>query len=296
MEEPAFLLAMQRVIGGIEIQRDLCRSLGVGIEEQIDEQSLDGRGIGGNAGMAGWLVAAELEPVQRAFARQRRALLAPGRQLARKRCQHRIMAELVVVVEVLITQRNANNPLHHQRLDGMLGVGRIAAVLEAGRQAPGQAQHPVRRPQQQCAGVGGDGAAIKGRNNRATFSRCKRKQVRITLCRHRGLPLLRDKASSQKNFRSIRAPMHLTLVRDAGYAIGQHWLSINLTRLIRPIAWWRLNWSAVGRKHCATCGKPKPLWPKHKRKTKFRSNSMMNSERRSPMPVGGYLKSGTARP
>ena len=67
---------MQRVIGGVEIERDLCRGLGVGIEEQIDEQRFDGGGIGGNAGIAGWLVAAEFEPVQRAFAGQRRAVAA----------------------------------------------------------------------------------------------------------------------------------------------------------------------------------------------------------------------------
>jgi hypothetical protein len=126
------------------------------------------------------------------------------------------MAELVMVVEILITKRNADNPLHHQRFERMLGIGGIAAVLEAGCQAAGQAQHPIRRPQQQGAGVAGDGATIEGRNNRTAFSRCKRKQVRITLCRHRGLPLLRDKTLSQKNFRSFRAPMHLTLVRDAG--------------------------------------------------------------------------------
>ena len=100
------------------------------------------------------------------------------------------MAELVVVIEILIAQRNADNPLHHQRLDRVLGIGRVAAVLEAGRQATGQAQHPVRRPQQQGTGVAGDGATVKGCNNRAAFSRCKRKQVRVTLCRHRGLPLL----------------------------------------------------------------------------------------------------------
>ena len=126
------------------------------------------------------------------------------------------MAKLVVVVEILITERNADNPLHHQRLDGMLGIGRIAAVPKASRQATGQAQHPIGRPEQQRTRVAGDGATIKGRNNRASFSRCKRKQVRVTLCWHRGLPLLCDKALSQKNFRSIRAPMHLTLVRDPG--------------------------------------------------------------------------------
>jgi hypothetical protein len=182
---------VQRIISGIEIERDLRRGLGMGIEEQIDEQGLNGGAIGGNAGIAGGLVAAEFEPVQRALAGQRRTVAAGGRQLVRQRRQHRVMAQLVVVVEVLIAQRNANHPLHHQRLDRMLGVGRIAAVLEAGRQAAGQPQHPICGPQQQGTGIAGDGATIKGRNNRAAFSRCKRKQVRVTLCRHRGLPLLR---------------------------------------------------------------------------------------------------------
>ena len=68
MEEAAFLLPVQRIIGGIEIERDLRRGLGVGIEEQVDEQRLDGTCIGGNAGIAGGLVAAEFEPVQGALA------------------------------------------------------------------------------------------------------------------------------------------------------------------------------------------------------------------------------------
>jgi hypothetical protein len=181
---------VQRIIGGIEIERDLRRRLGVGIEEQIHEQRLNGRAIGGNAGIAGWLVAAEFQPVQRAFAGQWRTVLARGHQLARQRRQHRVMAELVVVVEILIAKRKADNPLHHQRLDRVLGVGRIAAVFEAGRQATGQAQHPIRRPQEQRTGVAGDGATIKRRNNRTPFGTCKIEQLRVTLCRHRGLPLL----------------------------------------------------------------------------------------------------------
>ena len=95
-----------------------------------------------------------------------------------------------MVAEVLIAERNTDNPLHHQRLDRVLGVGRIAAVLEASRQATGQAQHPVRRAQQQGTSVAGDGTTVKGCNDRASVSRCKCKQVRVTLCQHRGLPLL----------------------------------------------------------------------------------------------------------
>ncbi len=41
MEEPAFLLAVQRIVGGIEIKDDLLRRLAVGLQEQIDRQGFD---------------------------------------------------------------------------------------------------------------------------------------------------------------------------------------------------------------------------------------------------------------
>ncbi len=47
MEEPAFLVAMQRIVGGVEIERNLRRRLLVRIEEQIDEQRLDRIRVGG---------------------------------------------------------------------------------------------------------------------------------------------------------------------------------------------------------------------------------------------------------
>ena len=52
VEEPALLVPVQRIIGGIEIERDLRRGLGVRIEEQIDEQRLDRAGIGADPGIA----------------------------------------------------------------------------------------------------------------------------------------------------------------------------------------------------------------------------------------------------
>jgi hypothetical protein len=45
MEEPAFLVAVQRVVGGIEIENDLARRRLVGFEEEIDEQPLDGGAV-----------------------------------------------------------------------------------------------------------------------------------------------------------------------------------------------------------------------------------------------------------
>ena len=45
VEEPAFLLAVQRIVGGIQIEDDLLRSLPMRLQEQVDEQRLDRRRV-----------------------------------------------------------------------------------------------------------------------------------------------------------------------------------------------------------------------------------------------------------
>ena len=45
VEEPAFLMAVQRIVRGIEIEDDLLRRLPMRVQEQIDEQRLDRRRI-----------------------------------------------------------------------------------------------------------------------------------------------------------------------------------------------------------------------------------------------------------
>ena len=41
MEEPAFLMSVQRVVGGIEIEDDLPWRTRVGLDKQIDQQIFD---------------------------------------------------------------------------------------------------------------------------------------------------------------------------------------------------------------------------------------------------------------
>lgn len=66
VEEAAFLMPVQRDVGGVEVEDDLPRRRAVRVEEQIDEQRLDRRGI-----MADAVIAARLarrgvfQPVQR---------------------------------------------------------------------------------------------------------------------------------------------------------------------------------------------------------------------------------------
>ena len=155
-------MPVQRVVGGIQIKRDLRRRRRIRIQEQIDEQGLDRGRIGGDTGVAAGFGATAFQPVQRALARQRRAAGPPGGKLARQHRQHRVVAEFVVIDQVLIAQRNANHPLGHQRLHTVFHERRVARVLEAGGKAAGHTDHPVGRAQQQRAGVRGDPPALPG--------------------------------------------------------------------------------------------------------------------------------------
>jgi hypothetical protein len=92
VEEPAFLVAVQRVVGGVEVERDLRWRLLVRVEEQVDEQRLNRIQVGGKPGVTRRLRAAQLQPVECAFARQRRAIGASGREFARQHSQYRIVA------------------------------------------------------------------------------------------------------------------------------------------------------------------------------------------------------------
>jgi hypothetical protein len=72
VEEFSFLVAMQRIVGGIEIENDLPRPLLVGFQEEIDEQAVDRCRVVTDLMVAGRFGAAQFQPVQRGLAGQRR--------------------------------------------------------------------------------------------------------------------------------------------------------------------------------------------------------------------------------
>jgi hypothetical protein len=128
VEEPTFLLAVERVVGGVEIEDDLFERLFVGLEESVHEEpvhhlhvhldlfvALVRRGFGGG----------ELEPVQRALAGRRREV-----PLAHQGREERIAAKFVVIGEILATQDQAADPLGDKFLDGVLDRGRIRVIHE----------------------------------------------------------------------------------------------------------------------------------------------------------------------
>ena len=122
VEKAPFLLAVQRVVGGIDIEHDAHGRPRVGLDEQVDQQRIERRRVIAHLLVAVRLRARprQLQPVQRALARQRRAAVrrphpgCPGRvRLAHHRRQQRVTPQRVVVVEVFVAQRQSQHPLRY---------------------------------------------------------------------------------------------------------------------------------------------------------------------------------------
>ena len=200
VEEAALLMAVQRIVGGVEIEDDLPRRLKVRIEKEIDQKLLDGRGLMADLVVARGLRPAQLQPVERALARHRRAVLAPRRELAGQHRHHRVVAQLVMIIEVLVAQRDPEHPLAHQGRHLVLDQLLPPRVPEAAGEALDELDRTIRRTQQQCPGIRRDGAPVERRHHRTSFYRCKIKPIRNTLCRHRGAPLSLRSPSRKRTF------------------------------------------------------------------------------------------------
>ncbi len=137
VEEPPFLLTVDWIVGGIEIEHDLFGRLSVRLQEDIDQQRLDR--LGHMADLAIPIPAAHrsmLQPVQRRLPGQRRTAPLTPFQSTQRRRQRRIVPKIVVVVDVLVAQRNPHNPLAHQPLERVLDARRRTAIDEAPREPP----------------------------------------------------------------------------------------------------------------------------------------------------------------
>jgi hypothetical protein len=142
VEEAALLMTMQRVVSGVEIEDDLLRRVAMRLHEQVDQQALDHRRIVADLVIAGRQRPAQFQPVQRRLARHRSAILSPGFELAGEDRHHRVMAELIVIVEVLIAERQSEHALADQRLDLVLDQLLAARVAEAGRKPIDETDRP----------------------------------------------------------------------------------------------------------------------------------------------------------
>src|SRR5438132_9465790 len=144
---------------------------------------------------------AELQPVQRRLARNRRAILAPRFELARQHRHHRIVTQFVVIVQILIAKRDPEHPLADQGRDLVLDQFRTPHVVKARCEPIHHLDRSIRRAQKQRSGIRGDRAGVERRYHLASFDRFKSKEIRGTLCWHRGAPRIGDKSLQHNNFR-----------------------------------------------------------------------------------------------
>lgn len=93
--------------------------------------------------VARWFLPAQLQPVQRRLASHGRTVVAPGRKLARQHRHQRIVPQLVIVIEVFIAERDAEDPLADQRVDRMLNQVLTAMIAKAICKAPHQIDRPI---------------------------------------------------------------------------------------------------------------------------------------------------------
>ena len=117
--------------------------------------------------------------------RRRRRALPVGSSLPTTVASERVAAEVVVVVEVLVAQRQGVDPLGEEVLDGVLDEVGVAVVGEAGGELADDAGESLGLAEQQGAAVGGDGAAVEVGEDLAGAEHGKVEVGRVTLCRHR---------------------------------------------------------------------------------------------------------------
>jgi hypothetical protein len=177
MEEPPLLLAVQRIIGRVEIKNDLLRCAFVRLQEQVDQKLLDGHRIVADLVVARGLQFAQLQPVQRRLAGNRRAILAPRCELAHQHRHHRIVAQFVVVIEILVAESDPEHPLADQGRNLVLDPFRTPLVVKARCKPIHHTDGSIRRAEQQPSGIRADRAAVKSRHHLASFNGCKSEQI-----------------------------------------------------------------------------------------------------------------------
>ena len=216
MEEAPLLFAMQRIIGGIEVEDDLAGRRPVRLQKQIDEQLVHRRRVVADLVVARWLRLRQFQPVQRRFARHRGAVRPPRLELARQHRHQWIVPQRLVIVEVLVAEREGEYPLPDQGRHRMLDM-RLRSMVDKARGQPiHHSERPVRRPQQQRARIRCDRTSVERRHNLPAFNGFKSKIIRVTLCLHRGSPRTSCKSFFAKQLSLIRSPDALNSVRYPG--------------------------------------------------------------------------------
>ena len=96
--------------------------------------------------------------------------------------EKRILPQLLVIVQVFVTQRQPVDPLRQHLFQALLDPLRLPVIREAASNAPQQSQLAISLAQQQRTTLGGQPAALELSHDLARKMSFKRKESLATLC------------------------------------------------------------------------------------------------------------------
>ena len=173
----------------------------MGIHEHFGKQPLDRRAVVIElvvpvlADLVGML-----QPVQRRLPGQ------PAAGLVEHGRERRIVAQLIVIDQVLVAEREAEDALAQQIGDGVGDAVGEPQIAEALGQPIGQPDRAVGGTEQQRTAVRRDGAAIESTHKFAPAAASEVELFLDTLCRHRGASPLQDEVVAAQQLSLSRSP------------------------------------------------------------------------------------------
>ena len=164
-----FLFPVQRIIGRIQVQDDFFRRFLVCLEEDVNQQAVH-RSVIQHDLLVAFLLTGRLpsqfQSVQGALSRQSRL---PEIWLVDQHSQQGIVPQLLVIVQIFVSQGQTIDSLCHQFLHRMIDQIRIPIIGEASSELAENPHPLLDLPQKQTSAITGDRSAVELRPDLATF-------------------------------------------------------------------------------------------------------------------------------
>src|SRR5262249_49932538 len=144
------------------------------------------------------------------------AALPGGIVLADEDGEQGVVAELVMVVEVLVAQAQAEDALLEEVRQGVLDLVGVAVVPEAAGQLVEEVEPGLEFAEEQPAGIGGDGGAVEAGDDVARSEAVEKQIGGVTRCQNARASWVGRKGLWQNPLCQLRGRRARALVRNAG--------------------------------------------------------------------------------
>src|SRR5260370_37307853 len=159
VKETSFLMTVQRIVTGIQIDDDLLAMLGQTAHPHPQKGVLDRLMVGADFMTTCIFIVTEFQPVESRSAGQRltlilRSTLSSQRILFPDRYgKERIEPQKIMIIEILIACGQSQQTLGHQFADGVFDQKRVTEIAKAPGQGPRETQALINLAQQEHAAI-----------------------------------------------------------------------------------------------------------------------------------------------